>query len=107
MKKKTHTPYWFNVVRKAITRKNKGKVPFTMEHIEKSGSWVTCACGKQDPRIPRNKPDYGVALGEPKDTFLAISGFEFSVCVRNQNPVRALLFLLSIEKRSADILAAL
>ena len=105
--KKTHTPYWFNVIKKAITRENEGEVPFTEGHIQKARDWPTCACGKQDPRIPRYAFKFRHGLSGPEDVDLTAYGFEFSNHVGNQRPAEALTSLLAIEKRSAEILKGL
>ena len=103
-----HTTYWFGVIKKAITRKNKGEDAFTEQHREKSADWVTCACGKQDPRIPRFSYDqdwdpYSMS-GSPVDEELNCLGEEFCEHVCKDNPAMALGTLIKIEKRAAEVL---
>ena len=71
---------------------------FTSEDIWMAADWVTCACGEQDSRIPRN-------LGAPEDDVLYHLGGIFAVAVDNHNFAEARETLAAIEKRSAEILA--
>lgn len=93
------TPYWFLVIQNAKKRKAEGRKPFTIAHVLRAGEWTTCACGWQDPGIPRR------LNGEPQDFRLMEYGMDFSRAVRKQDPGEALRILLLIEKRSAEILA--
>jgi len=97
-----HTPYWFRVINNAIKRKAAGEVPFTREHNTKARDWVTCACGRQDPRIPRKVFS---GRGEPFDTKLTLLGANFAMDLLNDCPNAALTTLLKIEKRAAEVLA--
>jgi hypothetical protein len=94
-----HTPYWYRVIKSAIARQNAGKVPFTEKHKALSKFWVTCACGKQDDRIPR---DPG---GGPIDFRLKILGLRFDALVSDQEPTKALMILHQIEQRAGEVLS--
>jgi hypothetical protein len=98
MKKKT-TPYWTAVIKEARRRKKKGLVPFVSPVRNKAASWVTCACGKQDPRIPIN---HG-----PVDTRLYSLGCSFYGAVEEQRIDSAEKILHKIERRAAEILRGL
>jgi hypothetical protein len=74
---------------------------FTGREKEDAFSWVTCACGKLDPRIPR----YGSKV--PKDQTLTILGSQFYKAVDRDQPLRAAETLIDIEKRAAEILAGM
>lgn len=73
---------------------------FTTSDRRLSGDWVTCACGEQDPRIPR-WPE----AGEPRDLRLRDLGLNFSILVCQNDFDKAETMLLHIEKRSGEILA--
>ncbi len=112
MKKKKHTPYWFKVIKTAIKRQRNGLTAFTESQKDKAENWVTCACGKQDPRIPREGDDAGRknrlrvhADWEPEDAKLSRLGGYFADYVYSNRPQRALECLLAIEKRAAVVLA--
>ena len=71
--KRGPTAYWWDLLDKVEAA---GK--YSEAHNQargKSSSWVTCACGKQDPRIPRT------ADHKPKDRMLSELGtaFDFDV----------------------------
>lgn len=66
-----------------------------------AGNWTTCACGQQDPRIPRDR------VGEPLDTQLAGNGLIFNHQVANGHYSDAAETLVAIEKRAGHILAEL
>lgn len=94
------TKYWTRVIARAKERKKAGKDPFTRGQVDRAAcSWTTCACGKQDPLIPRRGWD-----GKPEDFLLTKAGIEFGSAVEDQNPVRAGLLLARIEKRAAEVL---
>ena len=88
------TPNWT----KAIFRAYKDKT-FTVDDRIKADAWTTCACGKQDSRIPVN------ARGEPVDDTLFALGERFSLAVKDDNPSLAEFNLNAIEKRAAEVLA--
>lgn len=95
------TPYWFNVIRRAVTRRNKGQTPFSQEHVDRAKDWVTCACGKQDQRIERS--DFGC----PVDYKLATAGSRFYDAVVRQDPKLAREILDKIEVRASELLRGL
>jgi hypothetical protein len=69
--------------------------------MRNAGYWPECACGKQDPRIPRN------SNGSPKDAELFILGLSFSTAVNVGDYRRAEYLLTQIEKRAQEILGEL
>lgn len=83
------TPYWTRVCSNAIIRKRNGKIPFT------------CACGKQDPRIPRITD--GINPGQPMDIQLAVCGAQFSKAVANQTPAKAQGILNRVEFEASRV----
>jgi hypothetical protein len=76
---------------------------FRPADVKAAQTWVTCACGEQDPRIPRNKE----AGYRPKDTILYDLGLDFFDAVNANHCDDADLILMQIEHRSAEILASL
>lgn len=66
-----------------------------------AASWITCACGRQDPAIPRNY------RGEPRDNRLLVLGNAFLDLINLGLWPLASKTLDRIEKRSAEILASL
>ena len=80
-----------------ITLADKGK-GFSKNDVERSGSWTTCACGKQDPNLPRWEN------GEPQDALLAQIGVHFDLHVMGHNPLGAATTLVQIEQRVREIL---
>lgn len=100
------TPYWTRVIERAKQRKREGLQPFTKGQISKSATWVTCACGKQDPLIPRQPKDamFGPV---PIDQELRVAGSDFSVAVGRGDTSWAETILARIERRSAQILKGL
>lgn len=73
----------------------------TRADINDSGAWPTCACGKQDPRIPR-----GLG-GAPLDENLEELGVAFYQHVCAHRFFEAAETLIAIERRAAEILAEL
>lgn len=71
---------------------------FTEQEKAWAGSWVTCACGEQDPRIPRSMS------GEPLDSALCAAGTNFSIAVGDDNLVRAKYWLKRIERHATRVL---
>lgn len=63
-----------------------------------AGSWVTCACGKQDEEIPRHYD------GEPMDGKLSLLGMEFFGAVQDDNFNAASKLLTRINRRAAAVL---
>lgn len=70
---------------------------FERDHWD-SNRWTTCACGRQDERIPRN---YGRV---PLDPQLRRLGGMFYRVIKRRKYVCAAEILIAIEKRSAEIL---
>jgi len=73
----------------------------TPADISDSGEWTTCACGKQNPRIPRTK------LGCPIDKYLEELGTAFYEHVCAHRFLEAAETLIAIEQRAAELLAKL
>lgn len=67
--------------------------------------WVTCACGNQCAAIPRH--DEECLLGVPCDHDLKMHGIDFFQAVSAREWKTAMKVLKAIEKRSAELLAAL
>jgi len=99
-----HTPYWTRVINNALKREDEGKRAFTEEHRKLAGSFVTCACGKQDPRLLDTQ---GGGFHSPHDDALRWLGFEFSGAVRIDDPSWALKVLLKIEARAGMLVAGM
>lgn len=74
---------------------------FTEEDCDLAGVWVDCACGQQDPRIPRDGD------GCPLDGIFMTRGCEFFNYVDLDAFTQARTCLAAIEKRAAEILASL
>lgn len=89
-----HNSYWGKRIIKAEKRGE-----FTEGDVKKAGSWTTCACGKQDPRIPRDEE------GAPCDVYLWELGLGFNGKVYTHQVVQAARTLVKIEKRAAIVLA--
>lgn len=90
------TPFWWEAI--ATARANGGD--FTPEDVRRAASWVSCACGEQDPRIPRKKD------GAPVDDVLERLGCDFNAWVVAGKPDKAAEVLVSIERRVAVLLAS-
>lgn len=85
-------------------------------HVHEAGNWTTCACGKQDPRIPRiTGPDaYSYNRDEPLDHALKNLGMTFYDLIGDANTSRldfgrvsivtAAQILVKIEERAAVVL---
>ncbi len=102
-KKKTNpTPYWTKVIERAKKRKKKGLEPFTDYQRDLSEEWVTCACGKQDARIPRDH--LGLNRGAPLDDRLRHLGNIFCCHVTDGEVVKAGRTLKAIEHRAFQVL---
>lgn len=81
---------------------------FTKEDVALARKWPTCACGEQDPRVPRYSAVEAGALNEvemPKDDILVSCGLNFLHAIAGNQPSIALELLTAIELRSAEILA--
>ena len=74
---------------------------FTTDDKNRAGDYVTCACGEQDPRIPR------MADGQPLDAELAVTGAYFSGEVSICDIEEAERCLAQIEARAAEVLRGL
>lgn len=68
--------------------------------INRSCSWVTCACGNQCSIIPRDED------GEPLDKTLSALGIDFYEKVRRYKYKEAQGILKQIEKRSTKLIRA-
>lgn len=97
-KKKRKTAYWSRVLQQAAKRQAAGKPAFTANEIERAGDWVTCACGKQDKRIPRYE-------GEPRDGLIRLLGYRFGHDVEMGCVNEAKRNLARIEARAAVLIA--
>ncbi len=95
------TPYWWDVIDEAEARGS-----FTEDEKVRSGAWVTCACGKQDPRIPRRTTWMG-REGMPVDKELGGLGCRFCDNVHDDHFKAARNTLIAIEQRAAHLLAEL
>jgi hypothetical protein len=76
------------------------------EAISAAWNWTTCACGQQDPRIPRHKDFHA-----PLDWKLQDLGLSFTTIwdgiprdAFDASPFGAAQCLIAIEKRAAEIL---
>lgn len=90
---KRKTPYWWGVIERA---KKRGS--FLASEKAKAVGWTTCACGKQDARIPRHD------IGDPKDIPLRALGLRFCTAVNGNLVDMAGMILLAIEKRASEVL---
>lgn len=73
----------------------------------RSSSWVTCACGNQCDIIPRDPNSVSGGAGEPRDGILRRLGTNFDKQIAFQAYEAARETLLGIERRSAELIAAL
>jgi len=96
--------------RRIIAAERRGA--FTSKDNADSRSWQTCACGKQDPRIPRCDPSPG-RPGDPSmrwdlcptDSQLAQMGSDFFDAVSFRDFQKAAKLVVGIEARSVEVLA--
>lgn len=72
---------------------------FTGDDLAAARSWVTCACGEQDQRIPRHY------YGWPLDAELDNVGCRFSNAVDDGDFDEAASLLDAIDRRAAEVLA--
>jgi len=107
VRKKKATPYWTKVIERARKRKKAGLMPFTKHQISLAGAWVTCACGRQDARIPRYPANtsHG-SRSAPLDDILDELGITFYGHVNRGRVKSAKSTLQKIENRAAEILEA-
>lgn len=84
----------------------------TWVHADKlARQWPTCACGEQDPRIPRWDEDGDAEdwlshpPGSPKDGYLKHLGQAFCDAIGEQDFDDARIIFRAIEKRAGDIMA--
>jgi hypothetical protein len=78
------------------------EVEFTTEDDkEDAADWITCACGRQDPRIEKQ----GDGLNQPKDRELVSLGLRFNESIYDNDMAYAATLLISIEERAAIVLA--
>lgn len=76
---------------------------FLARDTKLAGDWATCACGEQDPRIPRY-----AALDDspaPLDDELENLGLDFLTAVEENSFDEAESVLARIEHRATEILA--
>jgi hypothetical protein len=92
------TPFWWKRIELAEKR---GR--FTPEDVTKASDWVTCACGRQDKRIPRHLHYTGQPT-RPVDFELQKLGMCFDKAVQANNFDWARHTLLAIETRAAQVL---
>jgi hypothetical protein len=88
--------------------------PFTAEDEDLAASWVTCACGEQDPLVPRwdghgeYETDEGrlvdYAPGQPKDGRLFRLGLLFSRHVNDGEVNAAERVLEEIQERAVEVI---
>lgn len=71
---------------------------FTREDVDLSLNWTTCACGEQDPRIPRRKD------GTPWDDDLTIYGAMFHDFVKTNRMDLAERMLEDIERQAVKVI---
>jgi hypothetical protein len=69
-----------------------------------AGRWVTCACGEQDPRIPR-VPKGFFEESAPSDGELRALGTQFYQAVLANDYTEERYLLSLIERRASQILA--
>ena len=93
------TPYWTLAIERARVRVAKGKPAFTERAKYLAGNWVSCACGRQDIRLPRG------FLGRPEDYKLYLLGDTFCNAVLINHIDRAERTLAKIEIRAAEVIA--
>jgi hypothetical protein len=86
--------YWGRRIVKAEERSR-----FAEKDARHSASWQTCACGRQDERIPRDDHE-----GAPIDEELQDLGYAFYSFVLQHNPRGAANTLVKIERRAAEVL---
>lgn len=77
---------------------------FTDRDVTDSASWVTCACGRQDPRIPRIEDTFSAVKGRPYDGDLMNLGQQFYDRVVLHDTKGASTTLKAIEKRAKIVL---
>lgn len=83
-----------------INRAEEANSGFTFADRVDATDWVTCACGEQDPRIPREES------GAPEDEQLLDLGVGFAEAVQDDDWALAREILFEIEERVAVILAS-
>lgn len=109
------TPFWNLRIAVAKEMKDRTGTGFTSDDEGKAQMWYDCACGNQDPRIPRytaeeiekldkTHPVNNCSIGAPKDRILARLGLQFADQVSEDNVNGASDTLDKIERRSATLL---
>lgn len=99
-----HNTFWGQII---IKTEAKGpEYGYNMIQLNLGKSWLTCACGKLDERIPRHEhSDYAHMTNRPKDRWLEHWGGDFYDDALNQNNhVLAAHLLVKIEKRACKII---
>lgn len=84
---------WWDRIRRAAHRGQ-----FTSADLQRARNWTTCACGEQNPLIPRRE------LGVPVDDALATLGADFALQVNADVLDGAAATLVKIERRAAALL---
>ena len=97
-----HETFWG---KKIIAAEARGH--FTESDLSMAGNWVTCACGKQSPAIPRVTNRHSFDLAAPLDGVLYDMGFTFAGEVADNAFFFAALTLIEIEKRAIELLREL
>lgn len=85
--------FWWAAIRQA-----EESGTFTPREKRLAGCWPTCACGRQDKRIPRGGD------GCPIDRYLRRLGAMFFSAVLADNTESARTHLFSIECRAGEII---
>lgn len=95
------TPYWTAAIEVARANLAEGRgYGFTADQEEKAEDWQTCACGNQDPRIPRD------SNGMPLDVRLRMAGWAFWAAVQGDDVEAAAVALDQVEREAARVLAS-
>lgn len=89
-----HNTVWGRIIIAAEERSY-----FTDEDSDKAGDWTTCACGEQDPLIPR------CHNGCPLDEDLRDLGCYFLDYINDDAFLAAVKTLIAIEKRAGEVMA--
>ena len=94
-----HESYWG---KKILAAENRGW--FTGSNKKQARSWITCACGRLDSRIPRNQFLYHYNAGAPSDDQLRDTGRRFYHHILENNFMDAADCLIEIEARARDMM---
>lgn len=107
--KRGSTPFWWAAIDRARRwlELNPGydrSLAFTREERELSSDWVTCACGRQDPRIKR-MGNGAVSPNAPVNPEMRTLGLDFSAAVWDGEVELAAEILGKIETMSDKLIA--